>query len=54
MKTFQISMTIKAPTTSDSFQLELLDLQSDVELTEAFKKVFLTFEVEFPKESMLT
>ena len=31
MKSFATSMTIEPATTSDNFQFELLDLQSDVE-----------------------
>ena len=47
-------MIIKAATASDNFQLELLDLQSDVELKEALKvKVFLTLEPSSRKKYSL-
>ena len=50
MKIFATPMIIEADNASDNFRLELLNLQSDVELKEAFKsKSLLDFWSRIPE-----
>ena len=55
MKMFSNPIAVNVATASDNFQLELLDMQSNIELKQLFQSEdLLNFGVEFRRESIPT